>query len=50
MVWMEPSWVTICMAETAVERLPLLLPEPWVAVAQAPTTEMCGREARLWRA
>ena len=45
-----PSAVTSSMAETAVERLPLLLPEPWVPVAQAPATEMCGREARLWTA
>ena len=30
---------------TAVPRFPLASPEPWVAVAQAPATEMCGREA-----
>ena len=35
---------------TAVARLPSLSPEPWVAVATAPPTEMCGSEAMLWRA
>ncbi len=48
--WMLPSAATNSMAETAVERLPFLLPEPWVAVAQAPTTETWGSEARLWTA
>jgi hypothetical protein len=48
MIW--PSAVTISMPETAVERLPFLMPEPWVAVAQAPTAVMWGSEARLWRA
>ena len=32
---------------TAVVRLPLLTPEPWLAVAQAPATEMCGNKAGL---
>src|ERR1039457_3030129 len=38
------------MAATAVARLPLAFPEPCVAVAQAPPTEMCGSDARLCRA
>ena len=32
---------------TAVARLPLASPEPWVAVAIAPAIEMCGSDARL---
>ena len=35
---------------TAVARLPLWMPEPWVAVAMRPATEMCGSEARLCNA
>ena len=31
----------------AAARFWLAAPEPWVAVAQAPATEMCGSEARL---
>ena len=46
----SPSAVTTVMAETAVARFPFRSPEPWVAVAQAPATEMCGRDARLWSA
>jgi transposase len=41
---------TICRPVTAVARLPMPSPEPWVAVAHAPATEMWGREARLRRA
>ena len=37
-------------ARTAVASEPRRGPEPWVAVAQAPAIEMCGSEARLWRA
>ena len=43
----SPSAVTSSSPETAVARFPLLMPEPCVAVAQAPATEMCGSEARL---
>src|SRR5215216_6248361 len=32
---------------TAVARLPPASPEPWVAVATAPATEMCGSDAML---
>ena len=39
--------VTSSSAATAVARLPLASPEPCVAVATAPATEMCGSEARL---
>ncbi len=35
---------------TAVARLPFVSPEPCVAVATAPATEMWGSEARLCRA
>ena len=35
---------------TAVAREPFSTPEPWVPVATAPATEMCGSEARLPRA
>ena len=45
-----PSAVTNSIAETMVLRLPLWMPEPCVAVEHAPTTEMCGSEARLWSA
>ena len=34
----------------AVDRLPFFSPEPWVAVVQAPATEICGSDARLCRA
>ena len=40
----------ISRAVTALERLPLRVPEPWVPVAAAPATEMWGSEPRLWRA
>ena len=33
--------------DTAVARLPLPSPEPWVPVSHAPATEMCGSDARL---
>ena len=46
----SPSDVTSSSPATAVARLPLATPEPWVAVATAPATEMCGSEARLCRA
>ena len=46
----SPSAVTTSNAETAVARFPIWSPEPCVAVAQAPATEMCGREARLFKA
>ena len=46
----SPSARTMSIARTAVDRLPLRSPDPWVPVAQAPATEMCGSEARLWRA
>ena len=42
--------VTISSPATAVARLPLASPEPWVAVATAPATEMWGSDARLARA
>ena len=42
-----PSAVTSSSADTAVARLPLSSPEPCVAVAQAPATEIWGNEARL---
>ena len=42
-----PSAVTSSIARTAAGRLRLRSPEPWVAVAQAPATEMCGSEPRL---
>jgi len=44
---MSPSAVTISRAATAAARFWLAGPEPWVPVAQAPATEMCGSEARL---
>jgi hypothetical protein len=37
-------------ATTAVDRFPSRSPDPCVAVAQAPATEMWGRDARLWSA
>ena len=43
----SPSEVTSSRPATAVARLPLASPEPCVAVATAPATEMCGSEARL---
>ena len=43
----SPAEVTSSSARTAVARLPLRSPEPWVAVAIAPATAMCGSEARL---
>ena len=46
----SPLDVTSSSAATAVARLPLASPDPWVAVATAPATEMCGSEARLCKA
>ena len=46
----RPSASMISSAVTALERLPLRIPEPWVPVAAAPATEMWGSEPRLWRA
>ena len=43
----SPAEVTSSRAATDVARLPLRSPEPCVAVATAPATEMCGSEARL---
>ncbi len=43
----SPPEVTSCTAATAVARFPFRTPEPCVAVATAPATEMCGSEARL---
>ena len=43
----SPSAVTSSRPATEVARLPLRSPEPWVAVATAPATEMCGSDARL---
>ena len=42
-----PSGPTISSAATADARFLLASPEPCVAVATAPATEMCGRDARL---
>src|SRR5580698_3291484 len=42
-----PSAITASTPETAVARLPFRMPEPCVAVEHAPTTEICGNEARL---
>ncbi len=44
---MSPSAVTNSRAVMAAARFWLATPEPWVAVAQAPATEMCGSEAML---
>jgi 6-phosphofructokinase 1 len=44
----SPLPVTNSMAETGVARLPFFTPEPCVAVAHAPATEICGSDARLW--
>jgi hypothetical protein len=46
----SPSDVTSSTALTAVARLPFPSPDPCVAVATAPATEMCGSDARLARA
>src|SRR5215470_9370416 len=46
----SPSAVTSSRPDTEVARLPLASPEPWVAVAHAPATEMCGSDPRLCRA
>lgn len=43
----SPSAVTISIPATAALRFRLPSPEPWVAVAIEPATEMCGSEARL---
>ena len=45
-----PSAVTISIAATREPRKPFRLPEPCVAVAQAPATVMCGSEAVLCNA
>ncbi len=44
---MSPSAVIMSTEDTAVARFPLVGPEPWVAVAHEPATEMCGSEPRL---
>mmetsp|Transcript_66840 Transcript_66840/g.157467 ORF Transcript_66840/g.157467 Transcript_66840/m.157467 type:complete len:243 (+) Transcript_66840:305-1033(+) len=44
---MSPTASTAWKPQTSVERQPLPLPDPWVAVATAPQTEMCGNEARF---
>ncbi len=46
----SPPDVTSSRPATAVARLPFVLPEPCVAVATAPATEMWGSDARLCRA
>ena len=46
----SPPALTSSIPRTAVARLPLRSPEPWVPVAQAPAREMWGREAVLWMA
>ena len=43
----SPDEVTRSSAVTAVARLPFRRPEPWVAVAIDPATEMWGSEARF---
>src|SRR4051794_9688310 len=43
----SPSAPTSSTPTTAVDRLPSLLPDPWVPVEHAPPTEMCGSEPRL---
>ena len=43
----SPSAVTSSSPETDVDRQPCRSPDPCVAVATAPATEMCGSEARL---
>jgi hypothetical protein len=49
-VGVSPEAVTSSRPATAVARLPLASPEPWVPVATAPATEMWGNDARLARA
>ena len=46
----SPSARTSSIATTAVDRFPSRSPDPCVAVTQAPATEMCGSDARLWSA
>src|SRR5215212_12155348 len=46
----SPPDVTSSRPATAVARLPFATPEPCVAVATAPATEMWGSDARLWSA
>src|SRR5262249_10339426 len=46
----SPDDNTSSSPATAVARFPLPTPEPCVAVAIAPPTEMCGSDARLCRA
>src|SRR5690606_16059630 len=46
--WPEAS--TNSMADTEEDKLLFFIPEPWVAVAHAPTTVIWGREARLGKA
>jgi hypothetical protein len=43
----SPEAETSSSARTADGRFWLRSPEPWVAVAHEPATEMCGSEARL---
>ena len=47
MVTSSPPAVTSSYSVTAAARHGLPSPEPWVPVAQAPATEMCGSEPRL---
>ena len=47
MVTSSPVPLIKVMAVTADANVWLRLPEPWVAVATDPATEMCGSEARL---
>jgi len=46
-VFTSPPASTISIAHTAVAKLPLRSPDPWVAVAHAPATEISGSDARL---
>ena len=46
----SPAEVTSSSAGHRGRQVAVATPEPWVAVATAPATEMCGSEARLCRA
>ncbi len=46
-VMTSPEAVTSSIMRTAAARFWLASPEPWVAVATEPATEMCGSEAVL---
>jgi hypothetical protein len=43
----SPSAVIRSIPDTAVARLPLASPDPWLAVAHAPATDRCGSDAML---